>query len=198
VLILSVMGHVADSMLIDCNFRMMNFALIGEVYTCEPTIYMIADYPNIVYEIRGTHLPGKSNAHVEGLFITFESQFHSIPYDLGNYFPNLRGLDIAVTPIYWLSKSQLSQFPYLNILIIQYNRELRGIDSNAFTSNRQLRQITLNSNDLRYVGSNLFQNLIYLDEVFMFDNYCINEQAIGQSAIQNLNNILPTRCPFPP
>jgi Leucine-rich repeat (LRR) protein len=125
----------------------------------------------------------------------WQSSLSRIPLGIGTYFPNLKGLDIAETSLMTLSKNDLQQFPYLNTLSMQYNK-IVSLNGDVFSTNRQLRQLHLSSNNIQGVGSNLFRDLIYLQEVYMFANPCIDAYATTAAEIQSLNNILPQKCPF--
>jgi hypothetical protein len=175
-----------------CTFKTSYWYDVGDLYTCESLIHILADYPASLL-IQGNHLSGKSNAHVEALSIRYQQLFYSIPSDLGNYFPNLRALDIAETNLNSISRNVLSQFLYLNILMLQYNNFIT-LDANLFASNRQLRHLTITYNGVRHIGANLLKDLVYLQTVHISDG-CISEYASTPAEIQRLNDKLHILCP---
>jgi hypothetical protein len=161
---------------------------VGDLYVCHATV--INDDSTL--QIRGTHATGKSNADVEGL--NYESQpLTEIPEELKNFYPNLKALIINHSNVSRVSAKNL-QFPKLQLLSIYYNK-LTSLDGNLFVNNPKLIFISLDGNQIKHVGHDLLTDLNNLNLVFLFNNPCVNQEAITHEAIQSINRQLPKICP---
>lgn len=145
-------------------------------------------------EVRGTHVGGRNNAHVDYLFVSFERYQTWLPDDIGLFFPNIRGVYWVHSVLTTVWEQDLRQFPNLVTLNLGYN-QIGYLFSNTFRSNPNLEIIVFTVNNIHQVEANLMSHLVRLFEAHFHGNPCINAAALDRQAVLALELRLPIDCP---
>jgi len=146
-----------------------------------------------VDNITGTHLTGKNNDNVEGIYVP-QGQVHYFPRGLNTIFRNLKGIYIQNTGLKEIHQRDLKYFPKLMVLdLISSNLEI--IEENLFEFNPDLEQIYLQSNKITHIDPNVFDNLIKVKTLNLLENTCINTQAYNNpTGVQNVIKTAKAQC----
>lgn len=145
-----------------------------------------------VTAVTGTHLTGMSNSDVKGLRIDADITF--IPRRIEDFFPNLVILDFEASDIDSLVGDELDPFPGLVFFAIFKSRALERIPGNLFSQTRNLKELWLDQNNIKYVGEGLLDGLQYLGWADFADNYCVNINAHYPSQFPALIETLQNNC----
>lgn len=143
--------------------------------------------------VKGDHLPGKNNLHVEA-FDLQNQDLRQIPSEVGIFFPYLRILQWFNSNLWSLSATDLQQFPNLILLIVSKNK-ITTLDSDVFRFTPRLISINFENNLLFHVGENMLGNLRYLTKAYFRSNPCYNDFEVTANGIKQLNTKLPIACP---
>jgi protein-tyrosine-phosphatase len=136
---------------------------------------------------------GKSNVDVEGLFL-MSQRLNEIPKNLGQFFPNLKSIDLTKAELLTLSAFHLE--PFVDLIYFRaWANNLVSIPGDLFHHNTKLQYIDFDGNRLQHVGYNLLGELRSLQTVDFNYNPCINIVATTPLTISNLNQLLPISCP---
>jgi hypothetical protein len=184
---------IASAKIFECSFGLNEWSFIGsEIYSCQATIVFFGNSSNLE-DVQGNHMMGKSNADVEGLFL-MSQRLNEIPGNLGQFFPNLKGIDFTKAELLTLSAYHLE--PFVDLVYFRaWRNNLVSIDGDLFHHNTKLQYIDFDGNLLEHVGYNLLGELRWLQTVDFNSNPCINVAATTPLAISNLNQQLPISCP---
>jgi Leucine rich repeat len=176
-----------------CKFRIVSWTLIGNQYGCDPTV-TIKNRGNVLVEVSGSHMTGKSNSDVKILDVWSQKSLLQMPKNIESFFPNLIGIEFANGNISSISVDDLKAFPNLKVLSFGYNL-LTSLDGNLFIQNPKLQWISFSDNKITNVGYNLLSGLNELDQVYFNDNPCVNKVATTPFELSELKSFLRTSCP---
>lgn len=182
----------AAGLTIQCEFRVVNWAGIVDLYTCFGTIIGSGGGSNIV-NVVGTHPDGFSNDDVLGLSIYNQRGLTQLPGNFNNFFSSLTAVDWVFGDLTTVGANNLAQFSNATILNLYGNR-LTTLNGNLFQGNRALEVIDLGNNLINDVGPGLLNNLPQLRTVFFQRNACVDFIASTPQGIQELNALLRDRC----
>lgn len=179
-----------DCKVVDCKFGTVNFGFLGSLYACEATGENTGNL-TFIEELRGVHLSGKSHADVEAY--REYGRLKSIPSNLNNFFPNLKG-------IYMYSQSSSPSAndlkPFSNLLWFSSNfGDLTSIDGDLFQHSKKLQGFEFHTIKLENVGENLLSGLNSLRRAKLTYNTCINFDADTPQKIEELKKMLLEQCP---
>jgi hypothetical protein len=117
-----------------------------------------------------------------------------IPKGFLNYFPNFIGLFSWGCPISTLNGDELDEYPNLEF----YSQEksyLVRVPGNFFKSTPKMKVFNFYGKKIQNVGVNLFNHLIYLQQLYFDENTCINKDADSASEVPALIEELIQKCP---
>lgn len=176
---------------VDCVYEELNWAGVIRSYTCSGTV---TGTGNRVLNIRGVHLPGRSNLDVTGVSIYNSQLTNRIPGNFDNFFPTVQAVDWVFGDLTQLSANDLRQFPGLQWLSVFGNR-LTSLDTTLFASTPNIRWVDLSNNQIANVGEGVFDTSYVLQWVLLERNPCINVLATTPESIWELREMLPFECP---
>lgn len=181
IIVLLILGHVSfvPGLIFDCNYQKAGWVDLPGAYTCEAEITYSGDL-NLLEEVRGGHLIGKTNNDVEAWSVSYKV-LHRIPPNLKDFFPNLKLIELTVTNLLSLTADDLN-FPSLEVLMFSGHYNLTSIDSDLFKHTPKLVYIFCFDNGIRHVGNDLLANLNELSKVY-FSTRCIDVFARTKKAL---------------
>jgi hypothetical protein len=86
-LIVLVTVASASAVEFHCQYQVMYFSVIGQSYTCRASLSNAESSRNLT-TVRGTHLPGRSNADV-ALVLIIDPNLDFVPQEVTGFFANL-------------------------------------------------------------------------------------------------------------
>lgn len=181
-----------QGVIINCEFRMMNWGFLGNSYNCLSRGENTGNL-TLADEVRGEHLSGKSNADVE-VFNEQGNKIQFIPSNLADFFPNINGMLIGAAPLLELTANDLKPFPNLLRFDSNYG-EFSSIDGDLFQHTKMIQKIQINNARLQNVGENLLSGLNDLTNVEFRGDACINFFADTLEKIEELKDLLLVQCP---
>lgn len=191
ILLLSIFFANISAVIFDCNFFIAKGGFVGNVYTCKPNVTNSGRL-DFLTEVRGNHLQGKEHENVEAIYVLAQI-LHFLPSNLASYFPNLRAIWCYESKLLEISAENLRPFPNLMELGVRTN-QLESIDGDLFKHSPKLKWIYFSDNQIQHVGYDLLTDSKDLQAAIFERNPCINANAQGQIAIQELNKLLPIKC----
>ncbi|CRK90099.1 CLUMA_CG003817, isoform A [Clunio marinus] len=183
-----------NALILECNFSTVTWSLIGSVYTCTGAIQNITDNRNIS-DVIGNHTADFNNSNVQAVAIAAQNLSNGIPLNFDMFFPNLTVLSFSNVGLTSVSRSDIS--PYLSLqLLILFNNQLESLEGDLFSDTPMLQYINLNSNRIRHLGPNIFAPLVNLRTLRMQNNVCINDYVDNNTTgISSLQWEASFRCP---
>jgi hypothetical protein len=148
--------------------------------------------------VGGSHSSGKSNADVK--MITFgrsdgcPENLQKIPKGFLNHFPNLIGLYFKNCPISTLNDDELDEYPNLQYYL-HIGSNLTKIPGNFFKSTLNMKYISFSFNEIKNVGANLLDHLKSLQQVWFYENFCIDKYVESSMQVPALIEELRQKCP---
>lgn len=185
-------SFVAQGVVFDCKFSVENVAIIGDLYLCRATVLDSGD-PMSLEQVSASHPIGKSNFDVEALLVE-NADLPKIPTGVEKIFPNLKSIQWRNSNLLKIDADDLKPFPSLLSLAVQMN-PLEALDGDLFRYNPSIKSIEFDNNQICYVGEGLLSGLSDLQLAQFEGNTCIDVKAETRTAIHELNEILPMRCP---
>lgn len=176
-----------------CNFHMNVWYHSGNAYTCVPTIEQ-SGCEYFLAEVKGTHLPGKTNSDVTGMNF-WDRTINQFPKNLEIFFPNLDRFHFRNSNLFSISSEDLRPFRNLVYFAIGEKSKLMSIESDLFKYTPKLELVAFNNAPIKNVGFGLLDNLKHLKQVNFFNNDCINVRAGTTQEIEELKRKLTLQCP---
>jgi len=192
-LIFSLFQYSYGLLLLDCNYSMIVWNIIGPLYTCTATVNQYDDGRQ-VSGVSQNHMAGRNDSDVQAVWLYGQTLLNFIPEDIDRFFENLQGFAIERTSLKYVAKEDLHQFPKLETLQIRWN-QLETLDGDLFIYNPSLRWFIFESNKLTNIGPNILSNLPNLTNAYFQSNLCINSYATSTSGIEDLKRSLAHQCP---
>jgi len=120
------------------------------------------------------HKQGKSNDDVIGVYIHNSPKIEKLPaITLKEMFKNIKALIIDVTSLKKISMNDLIGLENLTELRIEYSK-LVSLPGDLFKNTPHLQYISLNNNDIKFIGRNLLKPLNEIKFIDLRDNVTIN------------------------
>lgn len=181
----------SQGVIFDCNFRED-----PPYYSCQLfRVELDAEgNENVLTEVRGTHLQGRSDEDVGFLWSSDAYPFQRIPINVANFFPNLLDIRFVGGNLTFVSANDLQQFPLLQILYIKHH-QIETLDGNLFEHTPNIRITEFDFNQITSVGHGLLDGLPNLVRVNFLGNPCIDFRATTQAEIETLRTQLVQQCP---
>lgn len=176
----------------ECDFR----SEFGEKYGCflvKGTIKTKLDV--VVTRIQGHHRRYRKHEHIK-IFHSMEIHLKYFPRNLNYFFPNINEVffECGLSEIH---KEDIGQFPQLEWLYMSYN-EIEVLEKNLFIYNPKLRLIFFDNNRIKFIDSQVFDNLINLEHLSLRDNICNQEHIEGnRTTVVNFIQNIKRSCSTP-
>lgn len=183
---------LSNGVVFDCRFSVATWSQIGNLYQCLASV-VIAGSDNILLDIRGNHLSGKTHFDVEALELK-NQDLKSIPRPIAASFSNIKGISWYNSNLWSLTSDDLRPFPNLMNLNV-YGNKLISLEGDLFKCTKKLLIINFNNNLLYHVGPDFLTNLVFLNEARFQSNPCISDYENTRSRIPILNERIASRCP---
>ncbi|XP_070492483.1 protein artichoke-like [Chironomus tepperi] len=165
--LLSIFFGSALGQSIQCTYR--NTTIFGDIhYICDLAIQNPAGLDDFT-AINGTHLAGRTNADVTGIFIVSGSRTINFPRILCSQFPNSVYIDFSFMDVVTIGENTLNGCRNVEWLRFWYN-EIEEIHERAFANNSRLNYLDLDNNELRTLPENVFNGLSSLEELELSNN----------------------------
>jgi hypothetical protein len=104
------------------------------------------------------------------------------------YFPKLKAIAASSTRLKVLRQKDLQRLPYLEYIWMKSNK-LEYLEGNLFDSNRNVKEIYFQQNNLKNVGIEIFRALYDLQVANFAENSCINKYAVNSAEVRKLKYI---------
>lgn len=177
----------------NCTFSYVSHSVINSKYTCTATPYEF-EKNRTLEVVNGVHSTGKNISHVEGVYIRNCVHFDYIPEGISQLFPNMIALTLYQCGLTTLYGYELEEYPKLEYFSA-FNNKIVRIDGNLFRPTKRMRFVGFESNQLKSVGTNLLERLLFLEYGYFSNNLCINTYASSSSAVPCLVGQLRVYCP---
>lgn len=161
---------ISTSVDISCAYSNQNFIILTNIYSC--VIESVNSPENPVVRVTGSHMPGKRNDDVKGLFGNIGNVL-KFPRDISNSLKNLVAIYFTVGQIRELSSDDLKPFPELLELYFD-NNKIEVIEEGTFDFNPKLAGISFMSNGVFHINANVFDHLTDLRYLWLNNNKCSN------------------------
>lgn len=172
----------------------MDIGSFLDLYACNPATLMDIGNSTTVTEINGTHMAGRSDAHVQVLIVDGgHENLTTIPEGIENSF-DIEGLEWRNGNLSTIDSSTFRPWPNLFYINLGGNK-IVSLDGDLFKHTRKLLWIYFDANLLEHVGEGLLTGLTDLMEVEFNTNPCTSGYANNPEDIQELNYQLPIDCP---
>lgn len=138
-----------------CIFDLMFIAVLRQdFYICRPITMENFDENAVLSEVTGTHLPGMTNADVQGVFLFGDHhlRLRSFPRGLEGFFPDLSLLFMTTTSIVSFRGDEFASLPKLQYIEFVENNELERFPGNLLEFNRDVTFLSLSNNNLKHIG----------------------------------------------
>lgn len=182
---------LSNGVTLNCSFVDLYFG-VGHYYTCDVKATISDGNLTHVLNITGNHSSGKSNADVNGFWIS-RSQFNHVLLGIDKFFTNLHGFGWIYGKLKTVSSNDLEPFHDLKIVSFAYN-ELSSLDGDLFTHTPNITWIEFHGNRLENVGFGLLDGLNNFTNAHFKSNPCINFNAKTPAEIQELKLMLQKQC----
>jgi hypothetical protein len=164
----------SDDVQVTCDFSRFLLKSLGNMYQCVLGERNFRRRDVTVIKVLGNHTNGEENHHVD--FLDFSSiKCDRLPKRLHTFFKRVRGILARDVGLESLTVDDLKNFEFLEYVEISENHNLKALQSDLFSFNREMKFLIFASNDLDYLGDGLidcmkhiqfvnFQNNLKLDE----------------------------------
>lgn len=197
ILVIFLAFTLAESLILNCNYKQSSRSFIGAVYECEAklirNLIVDRDQSNVT-DVTQAHLQGKTNNDVVFLDISHQN-FPSFPKGIEKFFSNLKGIYAISNNLKAITKDDLKVFTNLEYISF-YNNDITMLESDLFSLSPNLQYVNFGQNKIRNIGRNIFKPLKNLKELYFHDGkMCINEYATKPDEIESLISNLFVFCP---
>lgn len=129
---------------------------------------------------------------VRGLYIA-NTICQYMPSGLDEIFPNIEGIQISSTGLKVISQRDLMPFVKLRSLWLDCNK-LAVLESNLFLYNSDLTIVNLKDNNLRAIGSGIFDPIDDLQRIYLEGNKCISIDAHNRKKVKEAKTQIAEKC----
>lgn len=184
-----------SALIFNCTFSYTSFSPINSKYTCTTTPYDFEKNQKIE-AINGVDTIGRNSSHVEGFYVKNCAHLFYFPQGISNFFPNLIALTLYQCGLTTLTGRELEELPMLEYFNA-YNNKIVRIPGHLFKPTLRMRYISFESNQVKHVGENLLERLLFLEYVYFSYNPCYNNYntATSVSSLTDVIGKLRLYCP---
>lgn len=192
VLSLFTIIQIATSLNITAVFENSDWELIGPLFRAS-IIDLRVDRPNTkILGVTGAFPKGKCAGDVRGLYIA-NTVCQYMPQGLDEIFPNIEGIQISSTGLKVISQQDLKPFVKLRSLWLDCNK-VAVLESNVFLYNSDLVIVNLKDNNLRSIGSGIFDPVDDLQRIYLEGNKCISMDAPDRKKVKEVKIEIAEKC----
>jgi Leucine-rich repeat (LRR) protein len=202
---------------ISCDFEFDDWSWTDRLlYTCKTKDVNI-EFPGVlVSDFVGQHDPGKNNTNVEQISVSWQT-VKFIPKGIANIFANFKSLEIQISSLEFLQKSDFESYEKLEILILENNKiesvpenafeilenlkevslswnQLESLEPGLFKFNTKLEIISLSHNKIKFISVDAFPIFQIMPEIYLRENVCINQKFMKGSSQKNLTELIMANC----
>lgn len=164
-----------------------------DVYGCNAKILTYGLENDHLTDVDEDHLKGRTNDDVKVLAIDSQP-YDKVPKDITNFFPNIETLLIQDCQMTNISNIDLKPFTKLKQLSL-YSNSLEAIESNLFEFVPDVVYINFRMNPIKYVGTDILLTLLNLRTASFDRNECIAKEVWeSPEEIQTLQKLLKVHC----
>lgn len=158
-------------------------------YTCVFNRVTFKDDYNDFFQISGTHLPGKTDADVTGVYFT-RSSLLIVPTMVFRKFRNLAYLDISFSGIVTADTNTIDYCGNLRFLNAEYN-DIQKITESFLSSCRYLENVNLDYNLITSIssGNSFLKRSAFLNKVSLIGNNCVDQEFADPNLCANFQTI---------
>jgi len=184
---------ISSGLMINCTFTFTSQGgEIGNVYTCRASVYFVGDTRTVTEINEEDHLVDKTSNDVEAFY--YEHPIGFTPRNVNSFFPNLKALHANSINSAELRREDVEGFKDLQYLRFSDN-SLKELENDLFYNNHFLTSILLDSNPIRHVGHNVFNQLNRLTFLNMLSTTCISRSASEPADVERLVLDILIHCP---
>lgn len=188
-----MVASTAHCMVFNCRYYDNNWYLLGNAYTCTPTLSE-TNYESTLTSVTGNHLSGRTNADLTGLNF-WQIEINRLLKKIETFFPNIKRIHFQNSNMQSITADDLKPFPLLEYFYTSEKCKLFSIDGDLFKNNPKLQLVAFSHTFIEHFGFNLLTNLKELREAKFHKNLCADIVAKTPQAIQELSLHLSTNCP---
>lgn len=148
-----------------CNFIL--YSVDG--YNCKAENTKTEENSREIQEVKGMHLPWKSNENVDTLYFPSADCMTFLPSGVGKYFPNLKKFEVSHGSLKYITQSDFSGLTSLQTIFITKTL-LSSIPEDAFNSVTNLETLKLSDNKIRDLKIKTFEKLKNLRKLSLSEN----------------------------
>ena len=189
--------HGSSSVILECDFQMKK-SFWGNEYTCVATNLRTSLSDRKISEVKGTHLPGKTNADVKQ-FCVDKQNCPYLPLDVSKFFPNLEIFFFMRSNVQHWFNGDIDGLNELLIFDISRN-PIEVLGPNFFDDHETIEKISFFDCNLKSIHPNALMPLKNLKEAHFKENVCISENDNLQIVFEEIrdncwdkNNKFPTK-----
>ncbi|XP_070508328.1 SLIT and NTRK-like protein 6 [Chironomus tepperi] len=193
ILLLSIIT-IATSVDIECSYSVVNYYTLSQIYSC--VIQTVSSPENPTVHISGSHMSGKNNDNVQGLYGNI-GNVQKFPRDIHRTFKNLIAIYFTGGQIKELVADDLKPFPDLMEMYFD-NNQIEVVEEGTFYYNPKLVGVSFFYNKLIHISSNVFDHLSNLSYLWLNGNPCENSAATNnRNAVLGLIAVAKASCQSP-
>lgn len=168
-----------ESIELKCEFGFGHWAILGRNYRCHGQNQgnLVLDRTNReIHSVIGTHEGSNSNADIKGVDVS-HSIVHYFPRGFAKFFPNIEGLACYDSELREITYEDFKDYKNLREINIR-NNHIKFFEGNLFENNPKLVFIFADNNDISHIDSNTFDNFIgKMTHLWLSGNNCEFENA---------------------
>lgn len=184
---------IASCITIECEFKNDFIHDWGLRYSCRTKKYVVKGDERQIHNVTGDHLKTHANVNVTQYFargLTIER----FPKGLGNHFASLEVVRITLCNMRLMLKDDLENLENLKYLDLIGNK-LEKLESNVFELTPNLKEVILNNNRIRFIGSKLVESLKNIELISFGGNVCVASQSrYSKEQLERLKTEINLKC----
>lgn len=184
----------SEQFLMDCNYRQFTLTSVVNAYTCEAFRIIKAPGDQSIDRVSQNHLAGRIDRDVRA-FLMDRSPLDFIPQNMAQFWPLLELIAMRDSEITTLVPEELRGLRSLRQISLAGSK-IVSLQPGLFLENPLMREVSLMSNPLSQVGSDVFEPLQLLTHLDMRSTSCMNEIATNRAGIELMVLRVMIRCPF--
>lgn len=183
----------AFSVDIKCQFRMGDWWVVGNVYTCEIENNRIASPTEAnITSVSGTHKAGRSNAEVIAFYANSKDILY-LPRNANLFFVNLKIISFHHCKIKEILQSDLKPFPRITQFIL-FDNQIKILEAGLFAFNPLLEIIDFKDNQIFQIDAAVFDHLDKLTHLELRNNKCIDSNSFDSTVTRRVIQETKSKC----
>lgn len=160
-----------NAITLECDFKdeTTNW---GISYTCVAKNFLTTLNERTVTEMKGQHVPGKTNDDVKKFYV-FKQSCPYLPLNVSSFFKNLDIYYVKNSNVQHVMRGDLDGFTTIKIFDVSHN-PIEKIEGNLFEGQTSIEIVAFYECHLKIIDPRAFNPLFNLKEVHLDHNVCIN------------------------